>query len=144
MNLEERFFLHVNKGDVEDCWQWTGAKKPKGYGNFAIGGKYHIAHRVSWCLHNGEIPGGLIVCHKCDNPSCVNPSHLFVGTPKDNGQDMAKKERSRTTKLTASQVIEIRKLRVFGLTLEAIASVYGVNYSTIGNICRRKTWRHVE
>jgi hypothetical protein len=88
----ERFWLRVNKNG-DDCWTWTGFKNELGYGLFSLDHKHVKAHRVSWMVANGKIPDGLCVLHSCDNPICVNPSHLFLGTMKDNTQDMLAKGR---------------------------------------------------
>lgn len=109
--LAERFWSFVAKAEGDACWEWTGFRTPDGYGRIASGGKFgtapgagtmYNAHRVSWQLHNGEIPDGLVVCHKCDNPACVRPDHLFVGTQKDNMQDCARKGRIVTPRKRAS------------------------------------------
>lgn len=90
-----RFWRHVNKGSPYECWVWTGSNDGKGYGQISAGaGRSPIkAHRLSWEIHNGQIPAGMVICHRCDNPKCVNPSHLFVGTQKDNMVDCATKNR---------------------------------------------------
>lgn len=99
MTLADRFWLKVQKGS--GCWLWTGGKHGRGYGGLHCGGKvfrkYLQAHRVSWELHHGPIPDGLWVLHKCDNPICVNPDHLFLGTRQDNMGDCAAKGRIKTT-----------------------------------------------
>lgn len=86
--LHERFWSKVNTGDgPDDCWLWEGAKAPFGHGHITDGGKTLYTHRLAWELTNGPIPAGLFVCHRCDRPSCCNPAHLYLGTPKDNVQD---------------------------------------------------------
>jgi hypothetical protein len=79
--------------DNNDCWNWNGTKNTKKYGQLMINRKRHMAHRISWSLKNGEIPTGMVICHKCDNTSCINPDHLFLGTQKDNIQDASRKGR---------------------------------------------------
>lgn len=97
-----RFWMYVKRADGDGCWEWTGQRSREGasrrrgagYGQF-MGTWTRIvqAHRYSWELHNGPIPGGMFVCHRCDNPGCVRPDHLFLGTPKDNTDDMVRKGR---------------------------------------------------
>jgi hypothetical protein len=91
MTLEERFWLKARKTD--GCWSWAGRLR-QGYGQIAVNGKTVSASRASWVIHFGDIPAGMLVCHKCDNPECANPEHLFLGTQKANAEDMVKKGRS--------------------------------------------------
>jgi hypothetical protein len=99
MKLEDRFLKFV---DVDlECWNWTGALSDKGYGRFMLDGRNSHAHRVAYMLWVGEIPEGLSVCHKCDNPRCVRPQHLFVGSNSDNQQDSVSKGRHWQVSKTA-------------------------------------------
>lgn len=91
---EERFWSRVEKGP--DCWVWTGPRGQRGYGQINVGGRTLRVHRVSWAMHHGD-PGELFVCHKCDNPPCVRPDHLFIGTHTDNMRDKISKGRGRGT-----------------------------------------------
>jgi hypothetical protein len=93
--LEDRFWPKVNKRGPDECWEWNGCTKPFGYGFISRrpSGNSELAHRVSWELANGPIPDGLYVLHRCDNPPCVNPNHLFLGDYGDNARDRAAKKR---------------------------------------------------
>ena len=88
------FWSWVDKGDEDDCWEWKGGKT-EGYGQLNYHGVQSRAHRIAWELKNGEIPDGMYICHSCDNPSCCNPNHLFMGTAKDNTDDCISKDRHR-------------------------------------------------
>lgn len=133
------------------CWEWIAGKYSNGYGSFYLDTiiKITTAHRASWIIHNGAIPDGLNVLHKCDNPPCVNPEHLFLGTLDDNNKDMATKRRSTigeknpAAKLKNDDVREIRLLSK-QMTQVAIAERYGVSLNTITSIIVRRRWQRVE
>jgi hypothetical protein len=82
----KRFWAKVNKKADDECWEWTAAKSPNGYGQFALNKIAKSTHRISYIIHKGQIPDGLMICHTCNNPPCVNPNHLYAGTGKDNAQ----------------------------------------------------------
>ena len=151
-NIAERFWSKVNKGD--GCWEWTAALNSSGYGSFGIGGKICGAHRVAWELTNGPITSKQFVCHRCDNPSCVNPDHLFLGDHGVNARDREAKgrgrgaaplgERNGSAKLTEGQVRSIRLLYRNGERSQAdLGRMFGVTQTVIGDLVRRKTWKHV-
>lgn len=145
----ERFNNFIEKPDDPDaCWIWKGSKIGMGYGRFNVNGKPINAHRYSYKIHIGEIPPKILVLHTCDNPSCCNPKHLFLGTHADNAIDMVKKKRQAyhakngRALLTEQQVLEIRKLSPI-ISRKNLAIEYNVSLSTIDQIIVRKTWRYI-
>jgi hypothetical protein len=147
MKIDTRFWPKVRRGKEDECWLWMGASNPKGYGHIRYECIYYQAHRVSWEMHYGLIPKGKWILHKCDNPGCVNPKHLFIGDVYDNNLDMYNKGRAALDngrKLSDEQVHEIRYLIDEGsMTQRCIASIYGISPATICMIGRRQTWRNL-
>lgn len=146
----ERFNKMVMPEPNTGCHLWIGALFTNGYGVFRISKMNKKAHRMSYELNVGSIPNGLIVCHKCDVPSCVNPDHLFLGTHKDNVQDMINKGRKSSVKgeshgscrLNESEVLNIRKLSDIWI-YENIANLFGISKQHVSDIVNRKKWRHI-
>lgn len=137
----ERFWSKVAIGTEDECWSWLGGKTMDGgYGTFSINYRMWVAHRVAWILTRGQIPDGLSVCHKCDNPGCVNPYHLFLGNNVDNCVDSARKGH-KTKKLTEDEVLEIRgRYAAGGVLQQDLAYEFGVSPALIGKIVHRDIW----
>lgn len=164
--IEERFWEKVKKTDT--CWIWTGSKRNKGYGAFSytVGGRLiqGRAHRYSYELHKGAIRPGYFVLHKCDNPACVNPDHLFLGTNEDNIRDMLKKGRHiaggthcgdegdwkrgtkhHAAKLTEEDVRELRRLHATGeWSYSQLGKRFQIGPSAAYKIVKRLLWRHLK
>jgi len=159
--LRQRFYENVKPGS--GCWLWRGSLTAKGYGRIKIKRKHYGAHRLSWIVHNGDIPDGLCVCHKCDTPQCVNPSHLFLGSHADNQRDCQRKGRRASgaahghykkpeawprgrrhfrAKLSDEKVRYIREMRG-AVPQRVLAEKFNVPQTAISAVQRNKTWRHV-
>ena len=139
MSAEAYFWTHVTK--TESCWLWTGATS-RGYGSYWGGGRM-LAHRYAWIATNGEIPAGLFVLHNCpdgDNPLCVRPDHLFLGTQAANMRDMTMKGRSPVARLTPEHVHEIREWLAAGMGPTKIARAYNVTRAAINSIKKGRSW----
>jgi hypothetical protein len=154
MNLTDkdraRFLSKVRVNAQTHCWEWQGCFDKDGYGFFRHQGKNRRAHRVAFKLHNGTLPTDAYVLHACDNPKCVNPEHLLLGTNADNIADMIAKGRSlrgstnHNSKLTEEQVAGIRTLTErFYISQRSIAKSLNVSQVLVSCICRGKTWKHV-
>ena len=158
MSLETRFWSKVAKAGENECWIWTASRSKKGYGHFRAicdDGKKTMrrAHRISYALqHKTTLTKDQHILHSCDNPPCVNPAHLSVGTNADNSADKVAKGRQArlkgikngSAKLTDDQVREIRKEYAVGnITQQKLAEKYGVNDRSISNIVNNKNWKHI-
>lgn len=170
----QRFWKKVRQAGPDECWEWMRARTARGYGQIGVNGRVCYAHRLSYELTYGSIPDGLQVLHRCDNPPCVNPAHLFLGTQKINMQDCSNKNRlgaqqhpelmprgdrngMRTrpetrsrgenngqSRLTEQGVRDIRQQHAQGASQRALARQYQVDKSTIADVVNRKTWQHID
>ena len=149
--LEESYLSKVVMRGIDECWDWS-AFKFRGYGRIHYNGTTVSAHRASYIIHNGPIPNGMVVCHRCDNPSCSNPRHLFLGTVQDNNRDRDRKgraavgERAPTARLTEDAVRDIRQNVTSrrGSNIAAFARKYGVTRRTAGAAYHGESWGHVK
>lgn len=148
--IEQRFWEKIDRiSHKSGCWVWLAARHKFGYGRLSLPGRpsRHIyAHRFSWILHYGSIPDGLCVLHRCDNPACANPEHLFLGTRCDNCHDRENKGRGTfgethpQAKLCEKDVVEIRKAKLSGVQL---ATKFGVSPMLITRIRKGRIWKHI-
>lgn len=165
-----RFCSKLSIGEIDQCWEWKAKKFKYGYGMFRLGGrsgKGYMAHRISHLIFKKPPIGNLRVLHRCDNPPCCNPNHLFLGTVGDNNADRHAKGRSKgpigmaniavrepqrmsrgekhgRSKLTNRKVVEIRRRRDCGQTCQFIADAFSVSKKTILNIIHNRIWKHVK
>lgn len=154
--ITDKFWAYVTTGGTDQCWPWLGHRGTKGYGavQWHENGKsgYARAHRVAWALHNKRpIPEGMHVLHSCDNPACVNPFHLRIGTNTDNVADRTARNRharirgeeSTSSKLTEEAVRNLLNLRVSGISFSELAEAFLLDKKTVQDICRGKAWPHM-
>lgn len=156
----DRFWAKVRPGVDDECWEWVGGRRGKGYGSFKLTRGHHVsAHRYAWELHYGPVPesndshpNGMCVCHQCDNRLCVNPKHLFLGTNADNMADRngkgrcvpLKGEANGDSRLTEAKVRDIRARFAAGEPKVALAREFGVSRTAITYIVIRRLWKHVD
>lgn len=147
----DKFYKYTYPEPNTGCWLWSLACDLDGYGFIWISPEYknQRAHRISYLIHKGEFDTKLSVLHTCDNPHCVNPDHLFLGTVQDNSDDMKNKNRQARgdkqwkSKLKPSDILEIRKMHDSGIGYRPIAKKFGVVYNTIAWIIKGSTWKHL-
>lgn len=134
MGLKQKeFWFYVDRGEPDECWEFMGGKTHDGYGRYRVGKEIQMAHRISWIELVGPIPNDMFVLHKCDNPSCCNPAHLFLGTHDDNMKDMIEKGRSRR-KTSDEDRENIRNLYRAGISQPEIARRFNIAYSNVNRI----------
>lgn len=156
--LAKRFWLHVQRKSKTACWLWTGFANP--YGSIQVNGRPCGSHRVAYALTHGAIPNGAFVLHECDDPRCVNPNHLFLGTSQANMEDMRLKgrstkgrarragsypvgERHYKARLTERSVRRIRAMAAQGVTQKTLAERFGVSCGAVCHIVAYRSWKHV-
>jgi hypothetical protein len=147
--LEERFKKYLSEKTGSGCIEWTGTLTTNGYGQIGNNGKMFQAHRVAYFLATGVDPGKLHVCHKCDNPKCVNADHLFLGTDKENRMDCKNKGRTARgesngrKKINENDVLIIRQLAEQGINQVQIAKLFPISRCQVRNIVLRNSWAHI-
>lgn len=140
LSPNERFDKFTPNRHENDCWIWQGPVSTNGYGNIHFQRKTVSAHKFSYERFIGPVPAGMKICHRCDTPLCVNPEHFFLGTHRQNMDDMLAKGRKRNKALTREKVEEIRKAYANGVSAKKLAEQYGVNARTITHAVKFKTW----
>lgn len=154
MNIDDsvvrRFENKVNYAGKNECWEWIGCIGNHGYGETTVSRKKALTHRVSWSIYRGEIPAGMQILHHCDNPPCVNPRHLFLGTQSDNMKDMTIKGRrangakNGNSKINELDVVNIRMLgRTGRLKQKTIGKMYRLSSQQISHILAVRRWKHI-
>ncbi len=149
---ERKFHERIHRTDnPDDCWEWTGTGRVDGYGQVTWEHRKYGCHRVAWELAFGDIPEGMNVLHKCDNPPCCNPAHLFLGTAEDNNRDRSMKGRTVSrpgelhhgAKLTQSDVIEIRRLAAAGVSVGELMTRFPVKRAQMYRVIKADRWQHL-
>lgn len=135
-----RFWSKVAVGKNNECWEWLGAKRHYGYGGLKVKGRVLRSNRIAWEIFNGKPLGDYQALHKCDNPACCNPRHIYAGTKSENMCDIFRRGRKASVKLSRDKANEIRSLRKEGASIMALSKDFGVASSTISKICRNMIW----
>jgi hypothetical protein len=151
LTWQERFLRKIKFAGPDDCWEWAASHLKDGYGYFRLNGKTASAHRLSYQIFHGEIHPRHYVCHRCDNPGCCNPAHLFAATSKQNALDREAKGRGHDrrgesqgqAKLTSSNVVEMRNKFSTGVSRAKLAVEYGVTWCTVDKAVKRESWSHI-
>lgn len=144
--FEKRFWSKVDKQDSHECWNWKGSKNSKNYGTFWDNANV-LAHRISWELHSKQkVPTGMQILHMCNNPSCVNPMHLYCGTHTDNVKDAvnAKRYNNSRGRLLSDCIINIRKFTTAGFSQRDVAKMVGVGKTTVSRIIKTNKYLCLE
>jgi len=150
LTLQERLERCIDQTNLSGCWTWTGSMAGSGYGAINYNNKKLAAHRVAYQIYKGD-PGDLFVLHKCDNPICVNPEHLFLGTNLDNAKDRQAKGRcyaakgikNSNAKLSVDDILKIRELATLGVSYSEIGRRFGISHNQASLIHKRKAWSHI-
>lgn len=147
--LIDKFWSNVQKGNPDECWIWIGSPSGNGYGQLRFEGVTYRSNVLSYLINKGNIPARMYICHTCDNPICVNPNHLFVGTPSDNAKDRQQKGRGRpmdgennsNNRFTKESIIQMRSMFQKGYLCNEIAHIFDTNPEYVRNVVKRKVWK---
>lgn len=150
-SIEQRFWNHVSKGSEDECWEWQGSRYKDGYGQFHVPAIGHVAHRVAYVLFVEEIDTDDLVLHKCDNPPCVNPNHLYKGDASQNANDRFERKPgiivrgslNGMSKLTEGEVLDIKMKLAENIKPRVIAEMYEISPKTVSDIRTGRYWKHV-
>lgn len=143
VNSIQDVLTRVKKDGTSGCWIWTGCKNNKGYGQVKFNGKTHFTHRLSYYFYFGQLLEGQEICHKCDNPICCNPDHLFLGTTRDNMIDCLLKGRRSASKLNAEKVKMIREMHLNGIDRSVLMHQFNISRNALNDVISGRSWSFV-